>query len=387
MVTATLRSSRRLTVFVSGVVLCESAFYAVVPPLVPLLVRETHMSTTEVGILVAAYPTGILIAAIPSMALVNARGVRTTAIIGLGLLITATVGFAWSTAPLLLDASRLIQGVGGAVSWAAALAWLTSAAPAGRRASVLGGAVGAALIGMVLGPAIGAVASQVGRGTVFTGIAVLLAVMAVSSPAAPVTTGGTRNSFHALGVLLQNRRAALGNGLLAVIGVVNGTVASLVPLLVARRGGSSAAIAIILASSYGLASCWNILVGRLADRFGRQIPAIGGFALAAVILPLLPGIGALLLLALATVLASSTASGLWTPSAAMVTDSAAAGQSGHAVAVGTMNAAWAAGGATGAFLVARIADAAGFALPFRLVGGLCAIAALVTLVMYRRGEG
>ncbi len=386
MITATFRPSRRLTLFVSGVVLCESAFYAVVPPLVPLLVRETHMTTTEVGILVAAYPAGILLAAVPSMALVNARGVRTTAVIGLGLLMVATVGFAWSSAPVLLDLSRLIQGVGGAVSWAAALSWLTSTAPAGRRASVLGGAVGAALIGMVLGPAIGAVASQVGRGTVFTGIAVLLALMAASAPAAPARATRTRGSLHAVATLLRNGPAALGNGLLATIGVVNGTVASLVPLLVTRRGGSPATIAIILASSYVLASGWNVLLGRLADRFGRQLPAVAGFAVAAVVLPLLPEVAVLSVLALATILASSMASGLWTPSAAMVTDGAAAGESGHAVAVGTMNAAWAAGGATGAFLVARVADVVGFTLPFVLVGGLCALAALTTLAVYLRAN-
>jgi predicted MFS family arabinose efflux permease len=238
---------------------------------------------------------------------------------------------------------------------------------------------------MVIGPAVGAVASALGRGAVFTGIAVLLAVMALSAPASPVVTGGSRNSFHALWALLHNRRAVLGNALLAVIGVANGTIASLVPLLVVRRGGSAPVIAVILAFGYVLASCWNIVLGRMADRIGRQIPVIGGFILAAVLMPMLPWIGTLFWLAFATVLASSTASGLWTPSAAMVTDSAVAGQSGHAVAVGTMNAAWAMGGAIGAFVVARIAEGLGFTLPFALVGGLSAVAALVTFVEYRRG--
>jgi predicted MFS family arabinose efflux permease len=383
MTTTVVASSRRLTLFVSGVVMCESAFYSVVPPLVPLLVRETHMTTTQVGILVAAYPAGILIAAIPSMALVNARGVRTTAILGLGLLILATIGFAWSASPIVLDGSRLIQGMGGTISWAAALGWLTSTSPEGRRASVLSSAVGAALIGMVIGPGVGAVASALGRGAVFTAIAALLALMAVSAPASPVITGRSRNSCRALWSLLHNRRALLGNALLAVIGVANGTIASLVPLLVVRRGGSAAVIALVLGSGYVLASCWNLILGRLADRIGRQIPVIGGFVLAAILMPVLPWISVLSWLSLATVLASSTASGLWTPSAAMVTDSAAAGQSGHAVAVGTMNAAWALGGATGAFLVARIAEGLGFTVPFALVGGLCAVAAVVTFVDHR----
>lgn len=47
-----------------------------------------------------------------------------------------------------------------------------------------------------------------------------------------------------------------------------------------------------------------------------------------------------------------------------------------------MNAAWAAGGAGGAVVVARLADAAEVSLPFALVGGLCAAAALVVLLSY-----
>jgi len=255
-------------VFVSSVFLAESAFYAVVPPLVPGLVSETHMTTTEVGILVAAYPAGILGAAIPSMALINKGGVRTGTIAGLGLLVVATLGFAWSSTPELLDAARLIQGIGGGVAWAGALAWLTSEAPASRRASVIGGAVGAGLIGMVLGPPIGAAASQVGRGPVFSAIAVVLVVMAVTAPVPPPASGTRGMSFRAIAALFRNWRAALGNGLLAAIGVVNGTVASLVPLLVARRHGSAAAIAIIFAAIYVLASSWNILLADL--RIGSE---------------------------------------------------------------------------------------------------------------------
>lgn len=378
-------TSGRLAFFVGGVFLAESAFYAVIPPLVPGFVREAHMSTTQVGILVAAYPAGVLVAALPSMALVDRRGVRLTAIAGLGLLVAATIGFAWSTTPLLLDAARFVQGIGGAVAWAGALAWLTSAAPTKKRASVIGGALGTALVGMMLGPAVGALASQVGRGTVFSAMAVVIAAMALAGPAAPIVTAAHRNSFLALAGLLRNRDAAVGNALMAVIGVINGTIASLIPLLVTRRQGSPATIAIIMASSYLIAALLSVFIGTLSDRFGRLIPAIAGFAIGAVLLPVLPAIGSLLLLALAAVVAAAAVSGLWTPTAAMVTDGAVPGPAGHAVAVATLNAAWAAGGAAGAIVVARLADSAGFEPPFILVGALCGAAVLVAGVTYWRG--
>ena len=46
--------------------------------------------------------------------------------VGIGVLIASTLGFGWGSNAELLDASRFVQGVGGAVAWAGALAWLTS---------------------------------------------------------------------------------------------------------------------------------------------------------------------------------------------------------------------------------------------------------------------
>ena len=380
------RTALRLGLFVSAVFLAESAFYSVVPPLLPGLVRETHMTTTEVGILVAAYPAGVMIAAIPAIALVNRQGVRTTTTVGLSLLILATLAFAWSSLALILDAARLIQGIGGAVAWAAALAWLISEAPAARRATVIGGAVGAALIGMVVGPVIGVAAAWLGRGIVFSGIALVLAAMVVITPSAPPAAADKRNPVRAVVELLKVRRAAIGSILIAVIGVINGTLASLAPLLIARRLGSAAAIAAIFVASYLLASLWNVVLGRVADRVGRLVPVMVGFALAAGILPFLPSFSSLIPLGIATVVVGSSASGLWTPTAAMVADGAEPAPSGQAVAVSVTNASWAAGGALGAVVMSRLADSVGFSVPFLLVGTLCAVAALLCLAMLRGSQ-
>ena len=379
-------SSRRLALFVAAVFAVESAFFAVVAPLVPRLVRDVHLTTVEVGFLVAAYPAGVLLAAIPSMAFVDRWGVRTTTLAGIGILIAATLGFAWGQSPLLLDASRFVQGVGGAVAWAGALAWLTSTTSAGRRGSVIGGAVGAALIGMVVGPAIGALASEIGRGPVFTGLAVVLALLALASPATAPASTRRRGSVQALLRLLRSRRAGFGNGLLLVIGIVGGTVSSLMPLLAAQRHGGAGFIAGILGLSYLLSAFLNIFLGRISDRFGRQWPTLVGFAISAALFPLLPLVGSLIGLAIVTVLAVSALAALWTPTAAMVSDGSESGPTGQAVGVATMNAAWAAGGASGPILAASLADATGFVWPFVLAGGLCAASAVVLLLGYKRRD-
>jgi MFS family permease len=379
-----LSGGTRLAFFARGVFLAESAFYAVVPPLVHGFVRDAHMTTTEVGILVAGYPAGMLVAAVPSMALVNRRGVRTTTIVGLGVLVLSTLVFAWSSNALQLDLARFVQGVGGAVAWAGALAWLTSESAAARRGAAIGGAVGSALIGMVLGPAIGAAATHVGRGAVFSLMAVVLAIIAFTGPPAPDSAFRRREWIQAFGRLFRTTSANLGNALLFVLGIVNGTVASLVPLLVARRQGDATTIAIMMAAIYLLSSSINVMTGRLSDRIGRLLPTVAGLIVAATIIPFLPTIGTLLVLAVATLIGAAVVSGLWTVSAAMVSDGADSGQSGQSVAVAFMNAASAAGAATGAIVVSRLADIAGFTVPFVFVGGLCGVAALATLVIYRR---
>ena len=377
-------TSRQLVVFAGAVFAVESAFYSVVPPLVPHLVRDARLSTTEVGILVAAYPAGVLLAAIPSIALVDRRGVRMATAAGIAILIVATLGFGWGQSALVLDTSRFVQGVGGAVAWTGALSWLTSTALSSRRGRIIGGAVGAALIGMVVGPAIGAFASQVGRGPVFSALAVVLVLLVLAGPSSAPAATPRRGSVQSLIKLFRSRRAVIGNGLLLVIGVVGGTLWTLVPLLVVRRAGGAGVIAAILALSYLIAAMLNVFLGRISDRFGRALPTLIGLAAAAALLPIIPNLGALSALVILCIAAQSVVAALWTPTAAMVSDGAEPSAAGQAVGVAALNGAWAAGGAVGPVLAAWLTDASGFQLPFALAGGLCAASAVVVLVAYRR---
>jgi MFS family permease len=326
----------------------------------------------------------VLLGAVPSIALVDRFGVRNTTLAGFALLIVATLGFAWGTTGVLLDGARLLQGFGGAVAWAGVLTWLTSTTVPSRRGAVIGAAVGAALIGMVLGPGLGALAAQVGRGLVFSGLAVLLAALAVSGPSGAPHSMRARGSARALVRLVRNRRAAVGNGVLCVIGIVGGCTWSLTPLLVARLHGTPATIAWILAASFLLAAGVNVAIGRLSDRFGRLAPTVIGLLIAAPLLPLMPLFQSLAPLVIASIVASTFVAGLWTPTAAMITDAAEPGTRGQAVGVAAMNATWAAGGAAGAPFMAWLADSAGFTLPFVLSGALLAVSAVVAAIVYRR---
>jgi len=374
----------RLVLFGGGVFAVESGFFAVVPPLIPRLVLELHLTTAELGILVAAYPAGVVAGAVPSIALVDRAGVRTTAFIGLALLIAATLGFGLATNGVVIDAARFVQGFGGAVAWAGALAWLTGTTSELRRGAVIGAAVGSALVGTVFGPLVGALAANVGRPVVFGALAVVIALLAILAPAVAPPSEPVRGSVRALVALLRNRRAALGNGALFVVGVSGGTAWTLTPLLVSRLGGTAVTIAWMVGVSYLLAAVLNVFTGRLSDRVGRLLPTVVLLSVAAATLPLLPLYASLAPLIITSVINGTVLSGLWTPTAAMVADAAAPGPSAQAIGVAAMNAAWAAGGAVGPVVMAGIAENSGFVTPFVAAGALCALTAVTAVATYRR---
>ena len=83
----------------------------------------------------------------------------------------ARVAFGFAGSALSLGLARLVQGLGSALSWAGALAWLVAGTPRERRGEMLGTAIGSAIFGALLGPALGAVAEAVGPRPAFVAVA------------------------------------------------------------------------------------------------------------------------------------------------------------------------------------------------------------------------
>ena len=57
--------------------------------------------------------------------------------------------------------------------WAAGMAWLVSVSPPERRGQMIGSALGAAIVGVLLGPVLGGAASVLGPEAVFSSVAVV----------------------------------------------------------------------------------------------------------------------------------------------------------------------------------------------------------------------
>ena len=271
---------RRLLVLASAIVFVDTVFYAAITPLLPHFEDEYDLSKSAAGVLAAAYPAGTFAGAIPGGYLAARAGVRATVLLGLTLMVVSSLAFAFADSIAVLDAARFVQGVGGAASWAGAMAWVASAAPRDRRGEMIGTTMGAAVAGALVGPALGTLADVVGIAPTFCGVAVvgtLLAGWALRTP--PAEPEGTSSPRELLAAVRDGRVAA-GMWLIAMPGLLFGTIGVLAPLRLDDLGAGAALIGAAWLGAAALESGVSPIVGRVSDRRGRLFPCLVGLAAA-----------------------------------------------------------------------------------------------------------
>jgi MFS family permease len=370
---------RRLLVFVCAVVFVDTMFYAAIAPLLPGLSERLDLSKTAAGVLTAAYPAGTLAGALPGGWLAARAGPRPTVLLGLGLLVAASVAFALGDGIVLLDVARFAQGVGGAASWAGALGWLIEAAPRSRRGELIGTAIAAAVAGALFGPVLGAASESLGRAPVFAGVAVVgLALMGVAARLQGAPSSGDAR-VRRLAAALRDRRVAAGMWLTTLPGLLFGTMAVLGPLRLDELGATATAIGAAFLLGAALEAVLAPFVGRLSDRRGRALPLALGVAGGGLAMIALPWPGSALALGAVIVVAAPLIGSLYTPAMALISDGAEALGIAQGFAFALVNAAWAIGQAVGSAGSARLADARGDTLPYLLLAGLCAVTLAVLL--------
>jgi predicted MFS family arabinose efflux permease len=376
---------RPLLLLACAIVFVDTTFYAAITPLLPHFEDEFGLSKSAAGVLTAAYPAGTLVGALPGGYLAARAGVRATVLLGLGLLVVSSIAFAFAGSIAVLDAARFVQGVGGAASWAGAMAWVASAAPRDRRGEMIGTAMGAAVAGALAGPAIGTLADAIGIAPTFCGVAVvgtLLAGWALRTP--PAEPEGTSSPRELLAAL-RDGRVAGGIWLIAVPGLLFGTIGVLAPLRLDDLGAGAGAIGAAWLAAAALESSVSPIMGRVSDRRGRLFPCLLGLSAGTVLMVLFALPDSTWQIVVLVLLAAPAIGTLWAPSMALLSDGAEALGIAQGFAFALSNLGWSIGQTTGAAASARLADATSDAVPYMLLSGVCALT-LTVLLRARRAQ-
>jgi MFS family permease len=371
---------RRVLALAGSIVFVDTLFFAALTPLLPGYADRFDLSKAGAGLLAAAYPIGVLVGGIPSGFLAARVGVRPAAIAALSLIAGTSVIFGYGDSIVLLDVARFCQGLGSACAWTAALTWLISAAPPGRRGELIGTALGVAIGGALFGPVAGALASVAGTGPVFTGvggICLVVAAVALRTPGPPVRE---RQPLRSLARAVADRRVVAALWLVALPALLFGTQSVLVPLRLSHLAFGALAIGAVYLIATGLEAVAAPIIGRVSDRRGRRLPIVIGLAgscLAAAVLPW-PGDG--VLLAAVAILAALVFGMFWTPAMSFLTDTTDELGLDVAWAFALINLAWAPGQALGAVGGGGLARLTSDAVPYLLLSGAC----LLTLAALQR---
>jgi len=365
---------------VGAIVFVDTMFYAAIAPLLPALTHQLHLSKLSAGVMTASYPLGTLLGSIPGGILAARAGPKATVTTGLALLGGSTLAFGFLHDPVLLDLARLVEGIGGACSWAGGLAWIVAEAPPARRGELIGGALGAAIGGALFGPVIGTIATGAGRGTTFSGVVVIALVLIVVARRLPLAHVASDQGVRDLRDSLRRPGVAAGMWLVALPAIASGMINVLGPLRLHRLGATAAGIGAAFLIAAAVEAVLSPMIGRWSDRRGRLTPLRFGLVAATALLVCftLPTDAAMLAVLVVAIAAALGA--FWAPAMAMLSDAAELSGLDQALAAALMNLAWAGGQIVGSGAGGAAARAAGDGLPLTVAATLCA----ATLVMLPR---
>jgi len=334
--------------------------YSVAVPVLPDYAARFNASPTVIGLLFASFGITLLVLSIPMGRISDRVGRKGPMIVGLALLATSTLAFAYSETLAMLFFARLLQGAADGMTWIVGFAMIADLYGPEERGRAMGLAMAGSTLGIIVGPVIGGWLYEIGgiRLPFLFVAAMALADLIVFAVIAPRTRGSgastpTRQVLTHRPVAICALVVVAGAGTLAMLEPV-------IPLALERKVGlGPAAIGTLFAIAAVASTTMHPIYGRLSDRFGGRRLMLIGLIGSAVVLPLFTFAADFRSAAFVMVPMWMVFGMMVTPSLAYMAEAAsAAGFEGYGVVYGVYNMAWAVGlmvaPALGGFLFERI---------------------------------
>jgi MFS family permease len=349
----------------------ETLLYSALAPLLPTFKQVLGLSKAQAGLLVAMYAIGLSVAAVPLGLLASRVGVKRAALGGLVMLAATSVAFGLVDTYGELLVTRFLQGAAGALCWASGISWLVNVAPRQRRGEMIGIFSGASAGGAVLGPAVGGAAALIGRAEAFAAVAGFALLLAIVAARLPRPAGSERQSLAVVSKAHGSRHLLSGQWLVALPGLLLGTIGVLAPLRMHRLGWGPVGIAATFLTAAAIGVLARPLIGRWADRRGR-VGAIRLLLLACVAVTLaIPSVASPWLLAVFVVSAVGTYGLLWGPAMALVSDAYEEEGVTQALGFALMNLTAGVGVVVGSAAGGEVAHLAGDVTAYAVVAAVC----------------
>lgn len=361
--------------------------YGLIAPVLPQFAGSFGVSMAAAGAVVSVFALARLLGAPGAGVLVDKLGSRPIYLTGLAIVATSTFFVAFAQAYWQIMALRFIAGFGSTMFTLSAQALIVRVTHPSIRGRANALYATAFLVGNVFGPIVGAALSFLGFRIPFAiyGAAVGVAAGLVAymtqyrpgskplpkaKPAMRLRSAWQVPTYKGLLV------AAFTNGFVNM-----GARVAVLPLFAAsvfERGGAAAGFA-LTAFAFGMAVMLQFS-GRLADRLGRRPMILAGMIMAGVFTAVLGTATSFWPLLIWSALAG-VGSGAMSPAIqASLADIIGNDRSGGKV-LSTFQMTQDAGQILAPIVVGAIAQAAGFTAAFGVCGALCAVAAVVWLVV------
>jgi MFS family permease len=364
-----------LLLLLSTIIFVDAMLFTALTPLVPGYADEFELSKVGAGLLVAAFGAGALFGGIPGGIVAARFGPKYAVVGGLVLLAIASFAFGLAGGAVALGIARFVQGFSSTVTWAGALAWVSSTAPKERRGEALGVTFGVAVAGAIIGPMFGGGAEAVGLRASFVTLGVValalagLALVGRAAPCEHLTAAGLARAF-------RDSRFVGGLWLNALPAMLFGVLVVLAPLALDDAGWSTLAIASVFFAAGLFEVVLNPYLGRATDRHGRLLPIRIALAASVAVAVALAAASEPLLIAVLVGAAAISFGALYTPGMALTSHRADSAGLPQGLAFGIMNSSWALGALIGPALGGGLAESLGDAAPYLAGACLC----LLTLV-------